>query len=582
MDSNYVIRRTIVREGSKSQFSINGERATNKAVVELAQNLSIQIDNLCQFLPQDRVVEFAALSPVDLLRETQRAAAPAHMIKWHERLKALGYEQKKMEADRAQEQGHLKTLEARQNAQKDDVDRMKQRQELVLKSRVLKHCRNVVQCRVLKESVKEAKAARTKTERRLQRLETELEPALRAINAKEAYRASIEHVVKRRERDARDANATAQGELDAHAAAQARVNKAKSAETAEKEQARKWRSQRLDLESEIAEIRRKKEADAPDFDVAFYNQKIAELTREAREISQSVEAVKDKQIRDINQKNEWVRKSKSKSNELESLVSREGMKMQRLRDLSEDAVRVRLWLQEPGNRDKFEGEIYDPPVISCSVKHPRLAGAVETRLMPNDLMAFTCTTENDFKMLQSHVQDTMKLHYVAVRYVTKSLDYFRRPSRLPTEYGLRCWLLDFLQGPEPVLAMLCDSRALHAVAFGDRTLSFEQHAKLESPESPITSWIVDGTLYSVVRRREYGNAKNTQSNELRKPKWFCDPPVDEAKRHELMTDLADMQRKVDEYNTLHAEHCNTLHRLQQEFNEKGAEKVRLSSLSGRT
>ena len=39
-----------------------GEKVSYKDVEASLKKLSIQIDNLCQFLPQDRVVEFAKVS----------------------------------------------------------------------------------------------------------------------------------------------------------------------------------------------------------------------------------------------------------------------------------------------------------------------------------------------------------------------------------------------------------------------------------------------------------------------------------------------------------------------------------------
>lgn len=44
------------------------------------------------FLPQDKVAEFATMSPQELLRQTQKAAGPAKMTEWHENLIRLGKE----------------------------------------------------------------------------------------------------------------------------------------------------------------------------------------------------------------------------------------------------------------------------------------------------------------------------------------------------------------------------------------------------------------------------------------------------------------------------------------------------------
>jgi len=54
------------------------------------------------FLPQDRVAEFARMTPQTLLKETQRAAGNENLTTWHEALIKSGQELKELGAVRAQ------------------------------------------------------------------------------------------------------------------------------------------------------------------------------------------------------------------------------------------------------------------------------------------------------------------------------------------------------------------------------------------------------------------------------------------------------------------------------------------------
>jgi structural maintenance of chromosomes protein 5 len=47
---------------------------------------------ISSFLPQDKVSEFAHMSPQQLLRETQRAAGDPRLTTWHNTLVASGKE----------------------------------------------------------------------------------------------------------------------------------------------------------------------------------------------------------------------------------------------------------------------------------------------------------------------------------------------------------------------------------------------------------------------------------------------------------------------------------------------------------
>ncbi|EGD76813.1 hypothetical protein PTSG_08161 [Salpingoeca rosetta] len=69
---NMVVRR-VIKKGNQNAFYINGKPTTEQNVRETVAKQGIQIDNLCQFLPQDKVSAFAKKTPQELLVDTQRA-----------------------------------------------------------------------------------------------------------------------------------------------------------------------------------------------------------------------------------------------------------------------------------------------------------------------------------------------------------------------------------------------------------------------------------------------------------------------------------------------------------------------------
>lgn len=50
----------------------------------------MQVENLCQFLPQDRVPDFAKLTPPELLESTEKAIGNHRIVEQHKRLIELG------------------------------------------------------------------------------------------------------------------------------------------------------------------------------------------------------------------------------------------------------------------------------------------------------------------------------------------------------------------------------------------------------------------------------------------------------------------------------------------------------------
>ncbi|RLN80833.1 hypothetical protein BBJ28_00013452 [Nothophytophthora sp. Chile5] len=82
---NKVIRRNIFRD-NKSTWMVDGRDSTLKNVVGIMEAAKIQIDNLCQFLPQDKVGEFSRMNPVQLLKATENAITDGDLASHHEHI----------------------------------------------------------------------------------------------------------------------------------------------------------------------------------------------------------------------------------------------------------------------------------------------------------------------------------------------------------------------------------------------------------------------------------------------------------------------------------------------------------------
>ncbi|KAI8377087.1 P-loop containing nucleoside triphosphate hydrolase protein, partial [Choanephora cucurbitarum] len=56
---NVVIQRSFRKSNNVTNWRINDKTSSQKDVMAIIHGFNIQVDNLCQFLPQDRVAEFA-------------------------------------------------------------------------------------------------------------------------------------------------------------------------------------------------------------------------------------------------------------------------------------------------------------------------------------------------------------------------------------------------------------------------------------------------------------------------------------------------------------------------------------------
>lgn len=202
---NYVVTLRINREDNSRKFWINGKDATLKQVQHLNRELSIQIDNLCQFLPQDKVAEFAGLSPVELLAKTLQAAAPPEMIEWQNELKELYRKQKDFQVLHSDDAAQLARLENRQESLQADVERLRERQRISAEIERLKEIQAVVEYNESRERYNIAKKELKELERTKRRLEERFAPALAGVHAKEAYKNQIHVVLDTRKRTLKNA-----------------------------------------------------------------------------------------------------------------------------------------------------------------------------------------------------------------------------------------------------------------------------------------------------------------------------------------------------------------------------------------
>lgn len=77
--------------------TISGQSYLFFLIASLARSAQLTRPDSSSFLPQDKVAEFAKMSPDIVLRETMRAAGDPRLSKWHEFLCEKGAERRSLE-----------------------------------------------------------------------------------------------------------------------------------------------------------------------------------------------------------------------------------------------------------------------------------------------------------------------------------------------------------------------------------------------------------------------------------------------------------------------------------------------------
>ena len=249
-------------------------------------------------------------------------------------------------------------------------------------------------------------------------------------------------------------------------------------------------------------------------------------------------------------------------NSLQGLESQQGKLLNQLRRTNPDVARGWDWLKD--HQADFDKEVFGPPMLTCSVKDNRYTDLVQSMLQADDFLCFTAQTKEDHKKLSDQFYKTMGLS-VTIRSCFTSFGSFRPP--LPKEeltgLGFDGYVIDYVEGPEPVLAMLCSEKRLHMSAVALKDIADEQFDRIERAEN-LTQFAAGRQLYRITRRREYGpGAISTRVTQFAKGRFWTNQPVD-------MTEKTELQRKIDELKAQRSE-------LKEEYDAKQAQQSELDA-----
>eukprot|EP00892_Ulva_mutabilis_P010904 jgi/Ulvmu1/8186/UM040_0083.1 len=174
--SDYRISRTLHAEGNKSTFKINGQPKQQRDVDALNKKLNIQLDNLCQFLPQEKVVEFSKMSPEELLVNTERAIGDAHLAQMHNKLINGGKDFRDLQTQKENIDRQLQRKEQDRDQMKSDVEKITKYDTLKAKALQMRaraaqlreqHAARV--CNQRKETYKQASTEVAKLEKKVEK-----------------------------------------------------------------------------------------------------------------------------------------------------------------------------------------------------------------------------------------------------------------------------------------------------------------------------------------------------------------------------------------------------------------------------
>jgi structural maintenance of chromosomes protein 5 len=129
-ESIVTVRRVLSKESKSSKWFVDGKSVSQTSVKQLMDSLNIDVDNLCSFMPQDRVGSFTQQSAKGVLERTLECIKTRGDRNLHEEQMLLAEEQKNTrDLGRVKEtqEALVANLQLQIDNMKSEVDRIRQR-----------------------------------------------------------------------------------------------------------------------------------------------------------------------------------------------------------------------------------------------------------------------------------------------------------------------------------------------------------------------------------------------------------------------------------------------------------------------
>ncbi|CAM9580601.1 unnamed protein product [Chrysoparadoxa australica] len=151
---NLVIRREFTKSANRSTWRLNDRAATEKEVKTKISALNVQVENLCTFLPQDKVGEFSSMNPQKILEETMKALGRG-MLDKHLKLIAMQDSHSNDEGQAEKLEAEVKQITDELNSLEVQVRQLEEREKAVSLKQVLSVKKVGLRCEETKESARE-------------------------------------------------------------------------------------------------------------------------------------------------------------------------------------------------------------------------------------------------------------------------------------------------------------------------------------------------------------------------------------------------------------------------------------------
>lgn len=470
-DKNFLIQRVIHSRQTSgkteftSSFKLNGKESNRTHVRDFVKSLNINVDNLCQFLPQERVIEFVKMDRKTLLECTEKAAGNEDMFASHQKIVELTKSLKKLNEVKSDLSNQITTETELQTRAEEELRRIEERDRfkdeiewLEKKKPWIEYEDKRVEYTNAKEALLSKKEEVLKLTKSLEPLKVEANTSRSLLNESQIKKTNALKELKDTSKQIEPIKRKIESAFD------------------EIKDAKSQYFEKMDVEKRRHNRMKQLEEELNSFCEQFEN-----INEDNTDVEQQIKQVLEQLNRvnaDIIQQNKNNNKCReelenlviernrldSKRKNLEDVFRR---RLDKLRELNLNAAKAYEWLSQ--NKNRFKANIYPPIMTQINMKRIDWSKYVESAISKNDLIAFICEDRDDLKLFTQLLQQELNIRVNVVLAPNQSGGDFQPDFNVEeySVYGIFSTISDMFTAPDKVMAYLCKNSRLHQIPVGD-------------------------------------------------------------------------------------------------------------------
>ena len=380
---NYVINRMWWKEPSKNKtrWTLNGKVTTGKEIQGLVKKLNIQTDNLCQFLPQDKVHDFSKMNSKQLLGRTVDAIGEAQLKEDHERLKNM-----QNDVSAGEDRYRMKMLALNDNRKKcdsleKDVKNLEEKENIERNISLLQKKKEWNVCEEAKQNTREAQERRKNVELKIKIEEKKLIPIQKEMKNCEKEVEDLHKSIKDDQQEFRASMGPAKNKADRIERIREEMDKLDDQmnDILAEEAGKKLKIQ--ELGAEIKRLTKEVNAEDSRDNTEEGSTSAEEMAANLNVLKADLKSMQNESIRLANTVSEQKMEMKALESKMgtlktarERLMNVDNQKLEILKEKlpqGKDAYEAAQWLEK--NMDMFQAKVYTPVLLHINVKNPSTA-----------------------------------------------------------------------------------------------------------------------------------------------------------------------------------------------------------------